>query len=141
MNMGKRIEQCLDELGWKQVQLLDKVPDLSPSALSALIKRDSKWSDFAEEIAEALGVEFRWLLTGKGNQWVNRKTVAHPVRQDDAPDTGFTPEEIEHVLLLRELDDDERRGIRDAAEKAKQHKEIREELAAIKRRIGSRQRE
>lgn len=42
MNLGKRIEERLNELKWERSQLYDLVPELSPAALSALIKRDSK---------------------------------------------------------------------------------------------------
>lgn len=64
MNMGKRIAQRLRELGWKQTHLLDKVPDLSPGTLSAIILRDSKRSEFVSQIASALGVTVNWLQDG-----------------------------------------------------------------------------
>lgn len=65
MNMGGRIEQRLKELGWRQVELLSRVPELSTGTLSALIARDSKRSEFAARIADALGVTLVWLLDGK----------------------------------------------------------------------------
>ncbi len=64
--MGKRIADRLAELNWKQVDLLRAVPDLDSKTLSALIKRDSKRSEFAGQIAEALRVNIRWLLDGVG---------------------------------------------------------------------------
>jgi lambda repressor-like predicted transcriptional regulator len=64
MNMGGRIKQRLNELGWQQVTLLDHVPELSAATLSAAIKRDSEWSRYASAIADALGVNVRWLLFG-----------------------------------------------------------------------------
>lgn len=66
MNMGKRIELRLRELGWQQVDLLRRVPDMGAGTLSATIKRDAKKSDFAGEIAKALGVRLEWLQTGQG---------------------------------------------------------------------------
>lgn len=65
MNMGKRIAVRLSELGWRQTDLLDKVPDLSPGTLSAIILRDSKRSEFASQIADALGVTGKWLQEGR----------------------------------------------------------------------------
>lgn len=65
MNMGGRIEQRLKELGWKQVDLLARVPELDAGTLSDLIRRDSKRSEFAARIASAMGVTLLWLLDGK----------------------------------------------------------------------------
>lgn len=64
MNMGKRIALRLRELGWRQTDLLDRIPDLSPGTLSAMILRDSKRSEFVTQIAEALGVTGNWLQEG-----------------------------------------------------------------------------
>lgn len=61
MNLGKRIKQRLDELGWERNDLLNLVPDLTPSRLSALIKRDSKRCELDYQIATALGVTLHWL--------------------------------------------------------------------------------
>jgi len=56
MNMGKRIEERINSLGWKRRDLLQRVPDLTDQALSNLIRRDSKRSEWDELIANALGV-------------------------------------------------------------------------------------
>ncbi|MEN9806174.1 MAG: hypothetical protein RL756_682 [Pseudomonadota bacterium] len=64
--MGKRIQARLDELGWHQTKLLEHVPELSKSSLSAMILRDSSRSQWSERIADALGVNHRWLQTGEG---------------------------------------------------------------------------
>lgn len=76
--MGSRIRARLDELGWKQRDLLDRVPDLEVGTLSALIARDSRKSEFSEEIAEALGVTHRWLTSGQEPK--------HREDPDEAPD-------------------------------------------------------
>lgn len=65
MNIGSRIEKRLRELGWQQVDLLQRVPDLRAGTLSAIIQRDSIRSVYSEAIAEALGVTHAWLVTGK----------------------------------------------------------------------------
>ncbi len=64
MNMGKRIASRLAELGWKQKDLVDKVPDLTPQTLSNLVSRDSERSKWEREIAESLGVTVEWLVYG-----------------------------------------------------------------------------
>lgn len=68
MNMGRRIADRLSALGWKQRDLLDKVPDLTPQGLSNLIARDSKRSEFDLAIAEALGESVLWLVYGIGDE-------------------------------------------------------------------------
>jgi SOS-response transcriptional repressor LexA len=80
MNMGKRIAARLNELGWKQVDLLRAVPDLDSKTLSALIIRDSKRSEFAGQIADALSVNVRWLLDGVGEKTL-RKGLALAEKQ------------------------------------------------------------
>lgn len=65
MNIGGRIEKRLKELDWQRSDLLAKVPDLSPQALSNLIRRDSVRSEWDEVIADALGVTVTWLVYGK----------------------------------------------------------------------------
>lgn len=64
MAIGKRIEQRLHDLEWKRRDLMDRVPDLTPQALSNLINRDSVRSEWDLQIAEALGVSVLWLVYG-----------------------------------------------------------------------------
>lgn len=64
MNIGGRIKKRLEELGWERARLIELVPDLTPANLSALIRRDSKRSEFDEQIAKALGVSLLWLVYG-----------------------------------------------------------------------------
>ena len=64
MNIGGRIQQRLEALGWKQKDLLDRVPGLSAQSLSNLIRRDSVRSELDVVIAEALGVSVMWLVYG-----------------------------------------------------------------------------
>lgn len=63
-HMGSRVRARLEELGWQQYQLLERIPDLDSGTLSALINRDNLTSQWSDEIAEALGVEHRWLQRG-----------------------------------------------------------------------------
>lgn len=64
MALGKRIEQRLEALGWQRRDLLEKLPDLSPQALSNLITRDSVRSEWDLQIAKALDVSVLWLVYG-----------------------------------------------------------------------------
>jgi len=65
MAIGKRIEQRLEELGLNRSDLLNKLPDLTAQALSALIRRDSKRSEWDEKIADALGLSVLDLVYGR----------------------------------------------------------------------------
>lgn len=64
VRMGRRIQMRLDELGWKQSDLLARVQGLSKGTLSAMIASNRIASEWSDEIAEALGVEHRWLQKG-----------------------------------------------------------------------------
>lgn len=64
MNMGKRLKLELQDRGMSPTDLCEMVPDLSLGTLSAIYIRDSKNSTYAPAIAEALGLELRWLITG-----------------------------------------------------------------------------
>lgn len=65
MNIGKRIEERLKSLNWERRDLLDRVDGLTAQALSNLIRRDSKRSEWDEAIANALGIDVLWLVYGK----------------------------------------------------------------------------
>ena len=71
--MGKRLKKELDERGMAPVQLCALVPDLDIGTLSAIYTRDSRGSKFAPDIAAALGLELRWLITGEGEKHVARR--------------------------------------------------------------------
>jgi hypothetical protein len=64
MAIGKNISACLARLGWSRKDLLERVPNLTPQALSNLILRDSKRSEWDQAIAEALGVSIYDLVYG-----------------------------------------------------------------------------
>jgi SOS-response transcriptional repressor LexA len=64
--MGKRIAERLAALGWRQGDLVARVPGLSVGTLSALVNRDSIRSEFSGPIAQALGVQHDWLTRGTG---------------------------------------------------------------------------
>lgn len=65
MNLGGRVKQERERLKLSQPQLSEKVK-MSQQRLGALESRDSKTSDCAGALADALGVSLRWLLTGEG---------------------------------------------------------------------------
>lgn len=70
--MADRIQQMMAELSLDQVDLLDRVPDMSAQTLSILLKRRSRKSQFAPQIAEALGVTAGWLLSGASPKYARR---------------------------------------------------------------------
>jgi len=86
MNIGHRIVQRLQERQWERKDLLDAVPDLTPQALSNLIRRDSKRSEWDEAIASALDVSVLWLVYGQNNDPVaeDEQTILKGYRLADA---------------------------------------------------------
>lgn len=76
MNIGGRIEERLKKLKWERKDLLNAVPDLTPQALSNLITRDSKRSEWDTIIADALGVSVLWLVYGIKDGLANKVTEA-----------------------------------------------------------------
>lgn len=96
MNIGKRIELKLSDLKWERKQLLEAVPDLTPQALSNLIRRDSKRSEWDIEIAKALRVSLLWLVYGvdddapvsqQNNEHVVSENLQNNIYQVDSPQT------------------------------------------------------
>lgn len=68
MSLGKRVEDERKRRDWTQTQLASKVKGLTQQALDRLEKRDSKTSEHAVAIAEAMQISLRWLLTGNGQR-------------------------------------------------------------------------
>lgn len=103
MNIGSRISQRLKELGWERKDLLAKVPDLTPQALSNLIKRDSIRSEWDEAISDALGVSVMWLVYN---------------RQETKTDARITQEAQEILAGLQCCDETSREVMRFLAKRA-----------------------
>lgn len=86
MAIGKRIVQRLAELKWERGDLLAAVPDLTPQALSNLIRRDSRRSEWDTTIAAALGVSVTWLVYGQESEYSSANVVAlHTMEQPPLP--------------------------------------------------------
>ena len=80
--IGKRITDRLKELGWERKDLLNALPELSPQALSNLITRNSRRSEWDEAIAKALGMHVMELVYGqKPLVWENHKVKSLPVQE------------------------------------------------------------
>lgn len=81
MALGKRIKHRLDELGWERKDLLARVPNLSPAALSSLIRRDSKRSEFDLAIADALGMSVMELVYDEKPAYPQQNVVPLTARE------------------------------------------------------------
>lgn len=82
MAIGARIQQKLNELGWERKDLLEAVDGLTQQALSNLIRRDSKRSEWDEAIACALGMHVMELVYGKPpGAWDSPKVTNLPVQE------------------------------------------------------------
>lgn len=82
MAIGQRIKKRLEDLGWERRDLMERVPDLTPQALSNLINRDSVRSEWDMPIAEALGVSVLWLVYGIEEKYSTQAKVSDfPARE------------------------------------------------------------
>lgn len=70
-----------------------KLPSLTPQALSNLIRRDSKRSEWDEAIADALGVSVMWLVYGQEIAYSKTKVRDFPAKEPEA-----YPEPIAKIL-------------------------------------------
>lgn len=100
MNIGGRIVQRLKDLGWERKDLFNAVPDLTPQALSNLIRRDSKRSEWDVAIAQALGVSVLWLVYGEATEYKQPSARAIIV----AEPTPICHQAGEVERIMRELD-------------------------------------
>lgn len=66
MALGARIKEARDAIPLDQAELCSKIDGLTQQSLSNLETRDSRTSEYALRIADALGVSIRWLLDGDG---------------------------------------------------------------------------
>ena len=87
MNIGGRIVKRLKELNWDRRDLLDRVPDLTPQALSNLINRDSVRSEWDERIADALGVSVLWLVYDRDSD--ETPPIQPPAKEHQKLISGF----------------------------------------------------
>lgn len=103
MAIGKRIVERLEQLKLPRQYLFDSIPDLTPQALSNLIKRDSKRSEWDEKIAAALQVSVLWLVYGKETEY---PTPATSTQFQAAEPIPFESEKALKVrTILRQLND------------------------------------
>lgn len=105
MNLGKRIEKRLNELGWERGELLNRVPDLSPQNLSNLIRRDSKRSEFDRKIADALGVTLDWLVFGDNPVGEIPATQSAEIRQHPAAYQPYPAAVMQVIDIMLKLDE------------------------------------
>lgn len=84
MAIGKRILETLEKRGMERSDLMSKIPNLTPQALSNLIRRDSKRSEWDEAIADALEVSVMWLVYGKEITYAKANVRALGVREPEA---------------------------------------------------------
>jgi SOS-response transcriptional repressor LexA len=75
MGMGARIAEVLKAKGKTQAWLAREA-SVDEATISALIKRDSTRSEYAPQIAAALGADLNWLMKGKGPYMAGEPNVA-----------------------------------------------------------------
>ncbi len=102
MNMGERLRRILEERKLRQTDLLEMVPDLDSKSLSAIIKRDSRFSEYALGIAKALEIPLEYLIFGVGNPTLKSSSgdVTNKAISQEKPPGFLSPEEISELVSL-----------------------------------------
>jgi hypothetical protein len=85
VRLGGRVGRILAERKLQQDWLVQKVDGLTQQNLSNLITRNSKTSEFALRIADALNVSPRWLLDGVGTPTGSGREPASQTDTVNAP--------------------------------------------------------
>lgn len=106
MAIGKRIEKRLADLGWERRDLLAELPTLTPQALSNLILRDSKRSEWDQAIAKALRVSVNWLVYGDEQSYTPANVVNFCVKEPE-----FSGRIGELVQLAETMSDEAQREL------------------------------
>jgi len=104
MNIGGRIIQRLGAIEKDRQWLLGKVENLSDQALSNLIRRDSRRSEWDEAIAAALGVSVLWLVYGKDQE-------EHLVREEHGVYQLFSDATREVIDTMEALEPERQREV------------------------------
>ena len=63
--LAQRVKKLRLERDWSQAQLAEKI-GANPSVIGNIERRNSKSTEYAEQLANVLEVDLAWLLTGKG---------------------------------------------------------------------------
>lgn len=63
--LAQRVKKLRLERDWSQAQLAEKI-GANPSVIGNIERRNSKSTEYAEQLADVLDVDLAWLLTGKG---------------------------------------------------------------------------
>ena len=100
--LAERLVFARDAKGWKNAELQRRAGLKSPSTITEIIKHARTKSPQLPQIAEALGVEVKWLQTGKGPM---RRAEAAAPEGRDAKVEDFKRRKEDARPLLREIID------------------------------------
>lgn len=67
-HLGARLKEARKARGMEQTELAALVPGLTNQSISNLERRNSRTSEHAVQIADALRISLRWLLSGQGSR-------------------------------------------------------------------------
>ena len=93
--LANRLIAVREEKGWKKSDLKRAAGLKSPSTLTDLESGRATQSPQIPQIADALGVNALWLMTGRGEKYARRGLV---------PDAGLQERYLAHQLAIAETD-------------------------------------
>lgn len=114
MNFGGRIQSVRDELRLTQAEVADRARSYLPDAERSKLKqqtiqtieaRDSRRSNYAAVICQALGIRLEWGLTGQGPKWLTDAPVAEGRLSEQAARYGAYSENDRVLRALATIHD------------------------------------
>lgn len=99
MDMGARVRRLREEKGWSQSELAVQLPGVRQQSIDQLERGQVRRPRFLPELAQVLGTQVQWLLTGEGHRVPVRTRRTETNLDADLLRDVFVA--VEHVLNKR----------------------------------------
>jgi transcriptional regulator with XRE-family HTH domain len=96
INLGERVRQLREEKGWSQSELASQLPGVRQQSIDQLERGHVRRPRFLPELAQALGTQIQWLLTGEGHRKPRGRKHADDIDAKLLQDVFVA---VEHVLV------------------------------------------
>jgi transcriptional regulator with XRE-family HTH domain len=103
INLGSRVRRLREEKGWSQSELASYLPGVHQQSIDQLERGRVRRPRFLPELAQALGTQVQWLLTGEGSKMPASRKRTGDIDPQLLQDVFIA---VEHVLAQRSKDSD-----------------------------------
>ncbi len=102
MNMGERLRQILEDRKLRQADLVEMVDGLDSKSLSAIIKRDSRFSEYALGISKALNLSLEFLIFGEDDPSAEMRNDGNnlPATANDTTQQNISADELCELVRI-----------------------------------------